>query len=137
MVVDLINNHHAHIHHVLADSVQPFIFRSDWQDAMAFLITHWTLEDSTLFLYVNIAVGVDRVFACRDEGAGLAMLAIDDPADAFALVDMGQVHQSVIGFGSFLTNRALRFFIASFSIILFVNGCFLLILILSWVPCDS
>ena len=137
MVVDLINNHHAHIHHVLAESVQPFVSRSGWQDAMTFLITHWALGDGTLFLYVNVAVGVDRVWACRDEGAGFAMLAIDDPADAFALVDMGQVHQSVIGFGSFLANRALRFFIVCFSLFWFLNGCFLLILILSWVLCDS
>ena len=95
---------------------------------MAFLAAYWALEDGIFFIHLDVAVDVDRVEARSDEGIGLALIAVDNSADAFILGEiMGQIHQLIADCGSFMANYAQLFFIMHFSFIFFVKDCFLLI----------
>ena len=107
LTTDILHNHHAHVHDVFAHSVQPLVSKSDWKNALAFLLTYWALEEGVYFVHFDVAVSVYRVKACGDEGIELALIAVDDSPDALILVDiMAQIHQLIIGFCGFMANKA-------------------------------
>ena len=138
LAIDIVHNHHAHIQHVFAHSVEPLVSESGWQEAVAFLLTDWAGEHKFLFVHLDVAVGVDGVEARRDEAVRLALLAINDPADAFVPVgEISQVHQLIVGLASLIADEAQLLFLMDLFLVLFANNCLLLSSLFFWVVSDS
>ena len=137
LVVDIVHNHHAHIHDFLADSVEIFIFKTGREDAVTCLVALWTVEFDIFFVHLDIAVGMDCVGAGSNGCVRFALISVNGSTDALILVDMCQVNQCFVGFRSLMANEA---YFSLFTFFFFtakvING-FIYDLLLFWIVHNS
>ena len=93
IVIDLVQDHHACVYHIRADAVESFIFIGIFggENAVAFLRTQGAVELHDRFIHFNVAIDMDGMEACGDEGVGLILIGVDGSTDSFVLVYVCQV----------------------------------------------